>query len=76
MTCFRREDDGERTYGKIYSIDLTHHESQTHGTSSTKIFKLSENRLRRLNPRCHSQNDYDRDSIKDVQDEQNILQGR
>ncbi len=76
MTCSRREDDSERTYGKICSIDLTHHESQTHGTPSTKIFKLSENRLRRLNPRCHPQNDYDRDPTKDVQDEQNILQER
>jgi hypothetical protein len=76
MTRFRREDDNERTNDKIYSIDLTHHERQTHGTSSTKIFKLSENRLRRLNSRGHSQNDDDRDPIKDVHDEQNILQER
>ena len=65
-----------RTDYQIHGVDLTHHETQTHGTPPTIIFKLSENCFCWLDLCYHPQNDHDGDKTKDVQCKENILQKR
>jgi hypothetical protein len=73
---FDQETISEPIDNQKKSVDLTHHETQTHRTSIIVIFKFSEDRLRRLNSRNHSENNHHDEKIKEMKIEQKILQVR